>query len=135
MKNTVITFILTLFLLSNVEGGETSTNLVNLQDVSAAVKTNLTVQTTLNDVVIDILRGAKSAGSEIYAASKSAITQAVDFTMEQTPIVVKEFLHWKLAESVIDLMLVSSGPIFLLFMARALRKRSEDSSVSVLVPL
>lgn len=70
----------------------TSTNNVPSTNVTASVtSTNVaggTVKTTINDAVIDILRGVKGASGEIYQASKTAITKAVDFTMEQAPLVV-----------------------------------------------
>lgn len=69
----------------------------NAQRIVSNVQTNKTI----NDAVVAILTGAKDAGSEIYSASKTAITSAVDFTMEQAPLVVREFLHWKLAEAIL----------------------------------
>lgn len=129
MKNIFALFIASFILMLNAFSAE---NVVSTNPPAASVvSTNATVQSTLNDVVIDILRGAKSAGSEVYAASKSAITQAVDFTMEQAPLVVKEFLHWRLAESIINLLTAVAVPIVLLFVARAFRKRSEDPKVPV----
>lgn len=63
--------------------------------------TNNIPQETINSVLIDILKGAKDAGSEIYGASKSGIVKAVDFAQEQAPMVVQEFLKRKFAQSVI----------------------------------
>lgn len=59
-------------------------------------------QETLNNVLIDILRGAKDAGHDIYGASKMGIAKAVDFATEQTPLVVQEFCKWKFAEATIN---------------------------------
>jgi hypothetical protein len=63
--------------------------------------TNNIPQETINNVLIDILKGAKDASSEIYGASKAGIVKAVDFAQEQAPMVVQEFLTWKFAQSVI----------------------------------
>jgi hypothetical protein len=63
--------------------------------------TNNIPQETINAVLIDILKGAKDASSEIYGASKTGIVKAVEFAQEQSPMVVQEFLLWKFAQSVI----------------------------------
>ena len=73
--------------------------------------------TNLQDVVIDILRGAKTASAEVYDTSKHAITKAVDFTMEQAPLVVKEFLHWQVAQSIVWLLIWISVASFVFFVA------------------
>lgn len=104
-----------------------STTIDNLKEMAVNTKTN----GAINEAVIDILRGAKSVGGEVYQASKTAITHAVDFTMEQTPMVVKEFLHWRLAESIINMLSVIALPIVILFISRAFRKRSEDPKIPV----
>lgn len=57
--------------------------------------------TNLNQVMIEILSSGHAVGSEIYQASKSAIKKSVDFATEQAPDVVRQFLHWKLAEALI----------------------------------
>lgn len=61
-------------------------------------------QETLNGVLIDMLKGVKTASGEIYDASRTGITKAVDFAMEQAPLVVQEFLKWKMAEAIISLI-------------------------------
>lgn len=109
----------------------------NLTTKVSAANTNSTASTnapsktkeTINDAVVDILHGAKSASGEIYQASKQAITKAVDFTMEQAPLVVKEFLHWKIAEAIIRLIAWSIIPIVLLCIARNFYKRSQSPDV------
>lgn len=58
-------------------------------------------QETVNSVLIDILRGAKEVGKDIYVSSKHSITAAVDFAQEQAPLVVQEFLNWKFYEALI----------------------------------
>ena len=87
------------------------------------------VKATINDAVIDILHGAKTASGEIYQASKTAITKAVDFTIEQAPLVVTEFLHWKLAEATIYSIAWLIPAIALLFIGRACYKRSISPTV------
>jgi len=59
---------------------------------------------SLNSTLIDILRGAKDVGGEIYGASKIAIMKSVDFVSEQAPQVVTEFLNWKFYEALIVLI-------------------------------
>jgi hypothetical protein len=85
--------------------------------------------TNLNEVVIGILQGVKSAGGEIYSASKTAIVQSVDFAKEQAPLVVKEFLHWKLAEAIIWLAIWSVPAFTLFWFARKCRIRAESDDV------
>jgi hypothetical protein len=63
-------------------------------------QTKAVAQTNLNQVMIQILSGVSSAGGEIYDASKSAIKSSVDFVTEQAPDVVRQFITWKLAESI-----------------------------------
>ncbi len=88
-----------------------------------------TTKATINDAVIDILHGVKTGSGEIYQASKTAITKAVDFTVEQAPLVVSEFLHWKLAEAVIYLVAWSIPAFILLAIARAFNLRSKSADV------
>ncbi len=84
---------------------------------------------TINEAVIDILHGVKAGSSEIYQASKTAITKAVDFTIEQTPLVVSEFLHWKMAEAIIYALAWSIPAVILLAIARAFNQRSKSPEV------
>ncbi len=44
------------------------------------------------EILIDVLKGVKDAGSEMYATSKVGLAKAVDFAVEQAPIVVQELL-------------------------------------------
>lgn len=86
--------------------------------------------TNLQDVVVDILRGAKGAGSEDYAASKQAITKAVDFTMEQAPLVVKEFLRWQVARSIFLLLIWAGITTIPFYVSRRILKYRNDDSQS-----
>ena len=60
-------------------------------------------QDTINSIFVDILRGTREAGSEIYAAGKAGLVKAVDFAQEQAPLVVQEFLKWNFAHAAIHL--------------------------------
>ena len=103
------------------------TNVVST--VAVPTVTGTGVKATINDAVIDILHGAKTASGEIYQASKTAITKAVDFTIEQAPLVVKEFIHWKLAEAIIYALAWAIPAFILLYIARVFKKRSESADV------
>ena len=126
MKTLFITTILTSFL--TLSAFTADTNQLGVLEQSTLTARQAIV-TNLNDVVIDILRGAKSAGSEIYAASKSAITKSVDFTLEQTPLVVKEFLHWRLAQCIIWVLIFATPALALLYFSRRFRLRSVAADV------
>ena len=81
-------------------------NQLMAQSNNVAIATNAptissTIATNLNGVVIDILQGVHVAGGEIYQAPKEGIVKAIDFTSEQAPMVVKEFLDWKLTEAIL----------------------------------
>jgi fumarate reductase subunit D len=67
--------------------------------------TNSIPQETVNTVLIDMLKGAKDAGSEIYSAGKYSIIKAVDFAQEQAPMVVQEFVTWKFYEALTNFVL------------------------------
>jgi hypothetical protein len=85
----------------------------------------------INEAVVDILHGVKGAGSEIYSASKSAIVQSVDFTKEQAPLVVKEFLTWKLWEAIIYFIAFSVPSVILLFLAYNFSQKVKSDDVPV----
>jgi uncharacterized membrane protein len=61
-------------------------------------------QETFNAVLVDMLRGVKTASGEVFAASKTMIVKAIDFAQDQAPLVVQEFLKWKMCESIIYLI-------------------------------
>lgn len=88
-------------------------------------------QETINNVLVDILKGAKDAGHEIYGASKTGIVKAVDFAQEQAPLVVQEFLTWKFSQSVIYTIvaLISIGVLAWIFTrARKWASKNNDGS-------
>lgn len=131
MKTLISTVLLTAIVLTSTVRANSSTDtLVNTNRLASTNETKATVTTTtINDVVVDILQGAKAVGSDIYQSSKATISKAVDFTIEQTPLVVTEFLHWKLAQSIIYFVALLIPVILLLFIARALRKKSESADI------
>jgi hypothetical protein len=59
---------------------------------------------TINGMVVEMLRGAKEVGADIYNATHDAIVSGVDFAQEQAPLVVKEFLTWRAWESGLHLI-------------------------------
>jgi hypothetical protein len=59
-------------------------------------------QETFNSILLDILKGTRDAGHDIYAASKETIVKAVDFAQEQAPLVVQEFIKWKFCEALLQ---------------------------------
>ena len=96
-------------------------------------------QETVNSILIDVLKGVKDAGSEMYATSKVGLAKAVDFAVEQAPIVVQEFLSWKMGEAVFNVIAYTIVTIVLLCVVRILLKkiRSTDmnSSPEEIVPI
>jgi hypothetical protein len=95
--------------------------------------TNNIPQETINNVLIDILKGAKDASSEIYGASKAGIVKAVDFAQEQAPMVVQEFLTWKFAQSVIwTTVCVISLVALVVFFLKCKKLAESDSSEDVI---
>lgn len=121
MKKTLTIALLTsLALILNV-GAADQTLLEHASQSAKQTATNAVVaaqqvvaNTNINEAVVDILRGVKDAGGEIYGTTKMAIAKAVDFTVEQTPLVAQEFMRWKLAESIMWVFLFSI-PVALLF--------------------
>ena len=104
---------------------DTGTNQTALEQVTATAKQ--TVATNLNEVIVDILRGVKTAGGEVYTASKTAIIKSVDFTMEQAPFVVKEFVAWQIARSVVWICICVAIAILFLWVAKKLINHATDT--------
>ena len=71
-------------------------------------------QETINTILIDVLKGVKEAGSELYAVGKAGVAQAVDFALQQAPLVVQEFLSWKMGEAIFNCIFFSIVVIILL---------------------
>jgi hypothetical protein len=120
MKTLFFSLIASLALAISVVSAETSptTNAPATVEIISTNTTPATLQATLNDVVIDILRGAKSASSEVYNASKSAVVASVDFAKQQVPDVVEQFLRWKITERVVYVIGWLVVAIFLVYLSR-----------------
>ena len=71
-------------------------------------------QETINTILIDVLKGVKETGSELYAAGKAGVAQAIDFALQQAPLVVQEFLSWKMGEAIFNCIFFSIVVIILL---------------------
>ena len=115
--------------LAAVESLTGKTNSTSVANTSTNSPSTNSVSETLNDAVIGILNGVKGASGEIYQASKTAITKSIDFTMEQAPLVVKEFLRWKISEAIIYMVLWSVPALFLFWIARKLNLYSLTDNV------
>ena len=95
-------------------------------------------QETVNSILIDVLKGAKDASAEMYATSKVGLAKAVDFAVEQAPIVVQEFLSWKMGEAIFNVVLYTIATIILFCIARFLFKKIKDTFINYpeeIVPL
>jgi hypothetical protein len=99
MKVKFLSLIVSLFAVtaSLAQTNTVSTNTPTVADVANTVKQ--VSQASVNQVLIEMLSGVKTAGGEIYSASKEMIHNGVNFVSEQAPDVVKQFLTWKFWES------------------------------------
>lgn len=82
---------------------QTNPNSTVLEQITSGVQEG-TGYTNLNQVIVDMLKGVSIASGEIYQASKDAIAKAVDFTMQETPLVVHEFLTWRYVKALLNLL-------------------------------
>jgi hypothetical protein len=87
-------------------------------------------QETVNSILIDVLKGVKDAGSEMYATSKVGLAKAVDFAVEQAPIVVQEFLSWKMGEAIFNVALYTIAAIVLFCITRFFFKKIKDTNIN-----
>ena len=93
-------------------------------------------QETINTILIDVLKGVKETGSELYAAGKAGVAQAVDFALQQAPLVVQEFLSWKMSEAIINLIFFGVGIVILLFcLVFLLKKAKKNIENDAIVPI
>ena len=93
-------------------------------------------QETINTILIDVLKGVKETGSELYAAGKAGVAQAVDFALQQAPLVVQEFLSWKMSEAIINLIFFGVGTVILLFcLGFLLKKAKKNIENDAIVPI
>jgi type III secretion system FlhB-like substrate exporter len=87
-------------------------------------------QETVNSILIDVLKGVKDAGSEMYATSKVGLAKAVDFAIEQAPLVVQEFLSWKMGEAIFNVVLYTIATIVLFCVVRFLFKKIRSTDMN-----
>ena len=87
-------------------------------------------QETVNSILIDVLKGVKDAGSEMYATSKVGLAKAVDFAVEQAPIVVQEFLSWKMGEAIFNVVAYTIATIVLFSVLRFLLKKIKETDMN-----
>jgi FtsH-binding integral membrane protein len=93
-------------------------------------------QETVNTILIDVLKGVKETGSELYAAGKTGVAQAVDFALQQAPLVVQEFLSWKMSEAIINLIFFGIGTVIMLFcLVFLLKKAKKNIENDAIVPI
>ena len=93
-------------------------------------------QETINTILIDVLKGVKETGSELYAAGKAGVAQAVDFALQQAPLVVQEFLSWKMSEAIINLIFFGIGTVIMLFcLGFLLKKGKKNIENDAIVPI
>lgn len=93
-------------------------------------------QETINTILIDVLKGVKETGSELYAAGKAGVAQAVDFALQQTPLVVQEFLSWKMSEAIINLIFFGVATVIMLFcLVFLLKKAKKNIENDAIVPI
>jgi FtsH-binding integral membrane protein len=93
-------------------------------------------QETVNTILIDVLKGVKETGSELYAAGKAGVAQAVDFALQQAPLVVQEFLSWKMSEAIINLIFFGIGTVIMLFcLVFLLKKAKKNIENEAIVPI
>lgn len=93
-------------------------------------------QETINTILIDVLKGVKETGSELYAAGKAGVAQAVDFALQQAPLVVQEFLSWKMSEAIINLIFFGIGTVIMLFcLVFLLKKGKKNIENDAIVPI
>ena len=136
MKTLFFSLITSLAIMFNAVAQDNAASSTNLS-TSVVATTNTspaTLQATLNDVVIDILRGAKSASGEVYQASKSAVVASVEFAKNQVPDVVEQFLRWKITEKVVYIVGWLVVAVLLVYISRSFntfatnfRKTNPDS--------
>ena len=90
-------------------------------------------QETINTILIDVLKGVKETGSELYVAGKAGVAQAVDFALQQAPLVVQEFLSWKMSEAIINLIFLGTGALilfcFFIFLIKKAKKHIESGAI------
>jgi hypothetical protein len=67
--------------------------------VNETVASATNAVSSVNDAVASILMSGKAVGSEIYGASKIAITDSINFVSAQAPDIIKQFMLWRVIEA------------------------------------
>lgn len=108
-----------------------ATNVISSTNVSAlkAVVTNAkqVVATNASQVMVEILTGVKNAGGEVYNFSKDQLSKGYDFLKEQAPQVVREFLAWQIAKSIVWICVWGSVACLLFYFARQFKLRAPNA--------
>ncbi len=84
------------------------TNIVSL------VSSNGTPQT----IILDMLQGIKVASGEAYEASKASLGKAAALAYEQAPLLVQEFLTWKVIDNLFIISLMIFSIVGLCYLAK-----------------
>lgn len=84
------------------------------------------IPTSVDQAVIEILTGVKSAGAEIYSTSKIAAAQSVDFLKSEAPDVFRQFLIVHMIRNICYLLTFASISIVFFFLANKLNKYAND---------
>lgn len=84
------------------------TNIVSL------VSSNSTPQT----IILDMLQGVKVASGEAYEASKASLGKAAALAYEQAPLLVQEFLTWKVIDNLFIISLMILAIVGLCYLAK-----------------
>lgn len=85
--------------------------------VSLVSSTNTTPQT----IILDMLQGVKMAGGEAFEASKASLGKAATFAYEQAPLLVQEFLTWKILDNIFGIVLAIFAIIGLCYFAKKMQ--------------
>lgn len=87
--------------------------------VSLVSSTNTTPQT----VILDMLQGVKVASGEAFEASKASLGKAAAFAYEQAPLLVQEFLTWKVIDNLFIISLMIFSIVGLCYLAKWVHTR------------
>ncbi len=82
--------------------------------VSLVSSTNITPQT----IILDMLQGVKVASGEAFEASKASLGKAAALAYEQAPLLVQEFLTWKVIDNLFIISLMIFSIVGLCYLAK-----------------
>lgn len=94
----------------------------------AATGAKQTVETNINQVMVEILSGVKNASGEIYHFSKQEIAKGYDFVKGEAPQVVKEFLTWQVVKSVVWILVFSSIACIMFYFGRVFKQNQSKKN-------